>query len=598
MSRKRLIAILLIAFTAQPPAYSEPVADAPALDESGKFRLLLDTIWQWRLNRDPEFATEVGYPGNNDRWMDLSLKTIGEAKQQQREFLRQLHQINANALSRRGQLDLELITWQFEMAVAAQQYYQHYLQINQLSGVHQTAEYILSNAPKSKLSDVEDMLKRLERLPKRVEQTQILLKQGQQKGITPPKVTLRDVKTQIMNLFPVNIEQSPLYKPFIDMPGNIENKQQKKLQKKAQTLLKKKVYPAFTKLANYLETDYIPNAREEVALSAIPNGTSWYQHQIKYHTSTSLNASEIHAIGLAEVERIEKEMRQIIQDSAFEGDRDAFVSFTNHDSRFFFTSPDELVVAYRDITKRADPELPKLFKTLPRLTYGVKAMPAYAEKSAPAAYYFPGANSVGRPGYFLANTYDLKARPKWEMEALSLHEAVPGHHLQIAIAQELDGVHELLKHTHHTAFVEGWALYAESLGTEMGFYQDAYSKFGQLNYEMWRAIRLVIDTGIHALGWTRQQAIDFFKQHSAKPQHDIIVEVDRYIVWPGQALAYKIGELKIKELRLRAEQMLGETFNIREFHDQVLQNGSVTLEVLEEVIDQWIAVQQGELVKN
>jgi uncharacterized protein (DUF885 family) len=279
----------------------------------------------------------------------------------------------------------------------------------------------------------------------------------------------------------------------------------------------------------------------------------------------------------------------VIASTGFTGSFHDFVTFLRTDPRFFFERAEDLLVTYRDICKRADPALTRLFGTLPRLPYGVVPVPPYAEKSQTSAYYEPGSPAAGRPGRFFANTYDLKARPKWEMEALSLHEAVPGHHLQIALAQELPEMPEFRKNSFYTAYVEGWGLYAESLGGEMGFYEDPYARFGQLTYEMWRAIRLVVDTGMHALGWSRQRAIDYFVENAGKAEHDIVVEIDRYIVWPGQALAYKIGELKIQELRARAARALGPRFDIRAFHDHVLGSGAVPLDVLEGRIGEWIA---------
>jgi uncharacterized protein (DUF885 family) len=320
----------------------------------------------------------------------------------------------------------------------------------------------------------------------------------------------------------------------------------------------------------------------------LPDGEAWYAFSVRQMTTTALGAEEIHRIGLAEVRRIRSEMDAVVARTGFAGPFQEFVDFLRTDDRFFFESADALLVAYRDICKRVDPELTRLFATLPRLPYGVVPVPSYAEKSQTTAYYEPGSPSAGRPGRFFANTYDLRARPKWEMEALALHEAVPGHHLQIALAQELPDMPDFRRHGFYTAYIEGWGLYAESLGSEMGMYADPYAKFGQLTYEMWRAIRLVVDTGMHALGWTRQRAIDFFTDNAGKAEHDIVVEVDRYIVWPAQALAYKIGELKIKELRARAAAALGERFDLRRFHDVVLGAGALPLDVLGARVEGWI----------
>jgi len=309
---------------------------------------------------------------------------------------------------------------------------------------------------------------------------------------------------------------------------------------------------------------------------------------VKWHTTTNQTAQEIHQIGLSEVKRLRAEMDKVMAAAGFKGSYEAFKKFLRTDPRFYFKDAGSLLTAYRDIAKRADPELARLFGRLPQTPYGVKAVPDAIAPSQTTAYYDPGSFAAGRPGYMFANTYKLEARPKWEMEALTLHEAVPGHHIQVSIAQEFEGLPDFRKNSSYTAFVEGWGLYAESLGEEMGFYKDPYSKFGQLTYQMWRAIRLVVDTGLHSMGWTRDQAIHFFRENAAKTDQDIIVEVDRYIVWPGQALGYKMGQLKIQELRTRAARQLGSRFDIRQFHDIVLGQGAVPMDLLEQQVNAWI----------
>ncbi|HSM68383.1 MAG TPA: DUF885 domain-containing protein, partial [Xanthomonadales bacterium] len=332
--------------------------------------------------------------------------------------------------------------------------------------------------------------------------------------------------------------------------------------------------------------------RDSIGLSDLPDGEAWYAYNVKQRTTTELTPEEIHEIGLAEVKRIRAEMDQVIASAGFEGSFGEWMAFLRTDPQFYHTTAEGLLQEYRDIAKRADPELMKVFGHLPRTPYGVIPIPSYAEKSQTTAYYQRGSVQAGRPGYFYANTYALDTRPRWEMEALTLHEAVPGHHLQLAIQDELEDVPWFRQIGGYTGFTEGWGLYSESLGEEMGFYQDPYSKFGQLTYEMWRAVRLVVDTGMHHLGWTRQQAIDYFKENAPKQEHDIIVEIDRYIVWPGQALAYKLGELKIKELRAFASDELGDRFDIRAFHDQVLGRGALPLHMLDANIRAWVAEQQ------
>jgi uncharacterized protein (DUF885 family) len=386
-----------------------------------------------------------------------------------------------------------------------------------------------------------------------------------------------------------DVFEAPLLLPFREMPATIEEPQQERLRSRASAAYEEGIVPALRRLHRFLVQEYVPGAREPIAATTLPEGEAWYAYDVRRSTTTSLSPREIHDIGLQEVERIRREMERVKEQAGFEGDLAAFNEFLRTDPRFFHQTAAELLEGYRDIAKRADPELIHLFGTLPRTPYGVKAVPSFAEKSQTTAYYQPGSPEAGRPGWFFANTYALDTRPIWEMEALTLHEAVPGHHLQISIAQELEGVPEFRRHGGYTAFVEGWGLYSEGLGEEMGFYRDPYSKYGQLTYEMWRAIRLVVDTGMHTLGWSRQQAIDFFVSNSSKTPHDIEVEIDRYIVWPGQALAYKIGELKIKELRARAERELEDEFDVRAFHDAVLGQGALPLDVLEARIGEWIA---------
>jgi uncharacterized protein (DUF885 family) len=356
--------------------------------------------------------------------------------------------------------------------------------------------------------------------------------------------------------------------------------------------LESEVVPAYRTLHDYLVKTYIPSARETTGWRDLPNGRNWYAHLVRHYTTTDLTPKQIHDLGLSEVRRIRAEMEKGKEQAGFRGTLAEFFEFLRTDPQFFFTKREDLLVGYRDIAKRIDPELVRVFGKLPRLPYGVIAIPAHIEVSQTSAYYQLGSPQAARPGYFYVNTYSLNSRPKWEMEALALHEAVPGHHLQIALAQELEGLPEFRRHSEFTAFIEGWALYAESLGEEMGFFANPYSKLGQLTFEMWRAIRLVVDTGLHEFGWSRQQAIDFFKENSPKPEHDIIVEVDRYLVSPGQALAYKIGELKIKELRAAASRELGQRFDLRSFHDEVLGQGALPMGVLEARINAWVKDQK------
>jgi uncharacterized protein (DUF885 family) len=383
--------------------------------------------------------------------------------------------------------------------------------------------------------------------------------------------------------------KNPMLEPFTDFPAGIPASEQARLRAEAADILTNSVVPAFRKLDDFLTQTYIPGARESIGCSALPDGQEWYAYNVRERTTTSMTPQQIHELGLSEVKRIRKQMDEVIAQTGFKGSFEDFNHYLRTDPKFYHTNADSLLMAYRDIAKRIDPELIKLFGKLPRLPYGVLPVPAYMEKSQTTAYYEPGSLVAARPGYFYANTYDLKTRPSWEMIPLALHESVPGHHLQLSLALELENVPEFRKHEQYTAFLEGWALYCEGLGEEMGFYKDPYAKYGRLTYEMWRAIRLVLDTGIHSMGMSRQEAIDYFKANAGKNEHDITVEVDRYIVWPGQATAYKIGELKIRELRAYATQELGDKFDLRAFHDELLSNGALPMDILDEHMRAWVA---------
>lgn len=552
-----------------------------------QLNVLMDKIWNWKMDQYPEFATSVGYPEGHDRWTDLSAAAIENRKQQTRRFLRELSGIDREHLNTKARLDYDVLQYDLQLAQDGDRFPHEYLRINQMEGIQSEAPYTLKISPRNTLHDYENLLIRLERLPLLIEQTIALLKAGVAAGVVQPRVPLRTLPGQIDGLLPDNVRQSPLFEAFVNMPDTLSPRQGRTIQKQAARLLSDKVYPAFKRLKTYLVKSYLPESRESIALSDLPDGEAWYRHLIAYHTSTGQTPQEIHKTGLSEVRRIHKQMERVIRESGFDGDFEEFVDYLNHDKQFFFNNRDELLIAYRDLCKRADAKMPQLFRTLPRLPYGVAPVEPHLEKSAAAAYYYPGSADAARAGMFYVNTYDLQARPKWLMQALALHEAVPGHHLQIAIAQE-QAIHVLRKHMFWTAYVEGWGLYAESLGEEMDFYPDAYAEFGRLSMEMMRAIRLVVDTGMHAMGWSRQKAIDFFKQYSPTPEHDIIVEIDRYIVWPGQALAYKTGELKIRELRRYAQKKLVERFDIREFHDEILADGALPLEILERKIREWV----------
>ncbi len=562
------------------------------LSDSERFGELVQISYDYSMLSYPEFASYLGDPRGQDRWTDQSQTATKNRERDTRVFLTALENINREALTDEEQLNYDLLLNDRRRDVEGQQFPADEMPVNQMGGVQQDIAQLMAITQPHNANDYSHMIARLEKTPELIDQTIAWMRKGMADGITPPAVTLRDVPQQIRNQLVDEAAQSPLLGAFESFPAGVDTLQREALKKQAENAFSTRVAPAFEKLLAFVEHEYIPAARTTIGMSDLPNGKAWYAYNVRQRTTTDLTPEQIHAIGLAEVKRIRGEMEKVIKDSGFEGSFEDFLEFLRTDKQFYFTSKDELLRAYRDIAKRADPELIKLFGKLPRTPYGVKPVPSYAEKSQTTAYYQRGSVKAGRPGYFYANTYALDTRPRWEMEALTLHEAVPGHHLQLALQDELEDVPWFRRVGGYTAFVEGWGLYAESLGEEMGFYQDPYAKFGQLTYEMWRAIRLVVDTGMHQLGWSRQQAIDYFMKNAGKQEHDVIVEVDRYIVWPGQALAYKIGELKLKELRAFASDELGEKFDIRAFHDAVLGKGALPLNVLEANIKAWVAEQK------
>ncbi len=562
-------------------------------EEVKKFRAFLDEDWKRAMVDQPEAATWLGFPGQNRRWRDKSPQGIELRKKHLRESIATLKTIRREELPEVEKLNYDLYGRFLTDLEEGMQYGDDagggslWMPLNQLGGIQQGAAAILALMPHETVADYEDILARLEALPSAVEQTLALLQDGLKRGYTPPKITLRDVPKQLADLTPAEPMASALLQPFTVFPSGFPEADRARLTDRAKRLYASAVAPAFQKLREHLAATYIPACRDSIAASALPNGAATYAFRVRFETTTSLTPQQIHEIGLAEVKRIHAEMEKLIAATGFKGSFHEFTEFLRTDPRFYYDKPEDLVNGYRIIAKRIDPELARLFGKLPRLPYGVTPIPEFKAPSQTTAYYQGGAPKVGRPGWYFVNTYKLNARPKWEMEALSLHESVPGHHLQISLAQELEGVPEFRKHAGYTAFVEGWGLYAESLGEEIGMYKDPYSKFGQLAYEMWRAVRLVVDTGMHTMGWTRQQAIDYFRENTGKTDQDVISEIDRYIVWPGQALAYKIGQLKIRELRKEAESKLGAKFDERKFHDAVLENGALPLNILEAHMKKW-----------
>ena len=544
----------------------------------------------------PEFATSVGYRGQNDRWTDRSVSALRRRANVLRSESNVVRGISRARLRPADQLSYDVFKRNVDEGIEGLRYPGNLFAITKLDGPQFVTD-LLAAMPASTAKDYEDIALRIERLPTVLEQVTALLDSGLALGVTPPRVTLALVPEQITGLTPLDAMSSPLLEPFTRMPTTIGSTERARLTARVVAAYDSRVRPAYLRFRDYLSDSYVPRARETLGMSRLPDGKAWYAYNVKVMTTTTRTPREIHDLGLSEVKRLRAEMDSVIRSTGFTGDFAAFVTMLRTDPRFYYTDSASLVRAYRDISKRIDPELPKLFGRIPRLPYGIATISSYAAPSQTTAYYWQGSPDANRPGWFYVNTYKLDSRPIWEMEALSIHEAVPGHHFQISLAQELEGIPEFRKQGGYTAFVEGWGLYSESLGPAMGFYKDPYSKFGQLTYEMWRAIRLVLDTGIHSFDWTRDQAIEYFKANSAKTEQDITVEVDRYISWPGQALAYKSGELSIKALRRHAEQELGSRFDIRAFHDALLGQGALPLDVLEPRMRAWVAGEKAKAIQ-
>jgi uncharacterized protein (DUF885 family) len=576
--------------TTAPASGTSPAASP----EEARFNALLEEEWQWGLKEQPLFATFVGDLRYNDQLGDMSLEAIERRKQHARELLERVKGIDRARLSEARQLDYDLFRLSAEQDVESQRFPDDYLQISQLGGIHDMMAQVAQVVPKRNVKDLQDFVKRLRAVPVLVDQSIVLMRKGVEAGVTPPKVTLRDVAGLIRNQIVDAPEQSPIFRALFEgLPPSLKP-EEARLRAEVAAAIGEAVVPSYRKLLAFFESEYAPRVREAIAMSALPDGQAWYAFRVKQMTTTDLSPDTIHQIGLAEVQRIRAEMEKVKAEAKFQGSLKEFTRFLLTDKRFTFSSREEMLMAYRDLAKRVDPELPKLFRTLPRLPYGIRPVPEFSEKTVPAGYYSPGSLEAGRAGIFFVNTYDLASRQRWATDSLVLHEAVPGHHFQLALAQEQGEVPQFRRYNYYGAYIEGWGLYAESLGEELGVYQDPYAKFGGLASEMLRAIRLVVDTGLHSKGWTRDQAIAYFRENSGEPENDIIVEVDRYIVNPGQALSYKLGSLKIQELRAGAARELGPRFDARTFHDVVLSAGSLPLSVLEERVKAWVVRQKAE----
>lgn len=554
--------------------------------EDKKFELYLDELWESNLKRRPVFATRLGDKRFNNKITSNTVEEFEKNKTQIQIDFKNLNSFNFDDLSEENQLNYRLKHVSLSSSIELSEYPSYFMSLNQRGGVqsyYETGDRLNFTSKQ----DYNDWLTRLSQYSNNIENSYENNKAGIEAGYTQPKLVTSGVISQIEAILDSTLENHPYLQVFLEADEMLLTAEEKEtLVNEAKVLITEQINPAYTKLHEFLVNEYLPNSRESIGIKDVPNGKSWYEDLASYHTTTKLSPDEIHAIGLKEIKRIRQEMETIISDLEWDGDFQSFLNYLRTSPRFYYDNPEDLFNAYLIMAKTIDPLLPKIFKVFPRAPYGVIPIPAESAPYTTTAYY--NSASKGKPGYFYANLYKPESRPKYEIPVLTVHEAVPGHHFQISIAQELKDVPTFRKYLSFTAFVEGWGLYSEELGEYMNLYDDPYDKFGQLTYDMWRAIRLVVDTGMHYKNWSRDDAINLFLENTAKSQLDIENEVDRYIAWPGQALAYKIGQLKILELRTKAENELGDDFDIKDFHHEVLKRGSLPLSILETYINEWI----------
>ncbi|MDP7408348.1 MAG: DUF885 domain-containing protein, partial [Luminiphilus sp.] len=561
----------------------------PAMATEAELTAIIDDHWQWTLTQYPERRLEYGDRSGNDQWTDMSLGAFQRRFEDEGRFVQRLEQIEPATLSADAQVNRAMLLRQLRDNLTEYEDGLHLIALDMRSGP-QHRHSMIDTLPMVSAQDHEDWLNRLRGLPEQLSQYQTLLSEGISRDRTQAQIVMSRVPSQIANLITDHASESPFYRAFATMPEEIDPEIQTWLKSAALTIIEEQINPALWELLEFLESDYLPAARPP-GIGALPGGKQVYSRLAQHFTTTELTPDEIHEIGLREVARIRGEMETVIDTVGFDGDIAAFNEFLRTDPQFYYETPEALLEGYQAVSKRLDPGLVNLFGKLPRAPYGVRPIPDEEAPDTTTAYYMRPTIDGSRPGWYYVNLYQPEVRPKFEMEVLSVHESVPGHHLQISLAQELTGLPEFRRNGGFTAFIEGWGLYSERLGYDMGLYEDPYSRYGQLVYDMWRAVRLVVDTGIHYFGWSRQKAIDYFIANAAKSEADIINEIDRYIGWPGQALAYKIGQMKMLELRGEAETALGEDFDIRAFHDHMLGAGALPLDILGRRMDDWLAEQ-------
>jgi uncharacterized protein (DUF885 family) len=598
-SQKRIALTLLVLSLACVPAcgfaQQAPSTNPPSTpeDRGSALHALFHDYWEQTLKRRPEFASTLGDKRYNDQLSDYSVKAVNDWLAAEQDLLMKLAAVNPAGLSDQDQTSRDLLIRKLTDDQEAAEFKEWEMPIDQMGGIYSTYPDLAGHLSFTTVKDYDDWIARLRLIPRAFDQVMANMSIGMEDKRVPPKYLLRQTLEQVKQLAGQKPEDSPLALPLKKFPASISAAEQARIKTEMLAAITRQDLPAYTRFARFLEVSYVPAGRADPGISSIPDGAKYYQFLIRRETTTNLTADQIHKIGLEEVQRDEAAMLEIARKLGFD-DLKAFRESIKNNPKLRPASPEALLAAYQGHVNDMEGKLPQLFGRLPKNKLEVVRMPEYIEKTSPPAYYDPGSPEAGRPGHLWVNYYNVPNRSLLNVEAIAYHEGLPGHHLQISIAQEQQGVPEFRKHLEYTAFVEGWALYSERLGKDVGFYQDPYSDFGRLDADMWRAIRLVVDTGVHSEHWTRQQMLDYFHQYSAMDEPTIQSEIDRYIAWPGQALAYKIGQLEILALRDRAQKELGDKFDIRAFHDQVIDAGALPLDELEGRIMAWIASRKAE----
>jgi uncharacterized protein (DUF885 family) len=584
-----MLLVCCLALSAALPAGA--AAASPLEDRRKALNAVFSAYWEDQLKHSPEFASSLGDKRYNDQLSDYSVAAYNDALGRGRRFLEDLSQIDPTGFTDQDQLSRDLLIRQLVEAQEEAEFKPWEMPITQMNGVQAQLPAMVQQLSFETVKDYDDYIARLKKIPGVLQQVTDNMETGVEDQRVPPKYILEKAVAQVNNVAGAKPEDSPFAQPVKKFPASISAAEQERIRGEVMAAITKQVLPAYSRLARYMQAQYLPHGRADPGIWAIPDGDRYYAFLVKQSTTTSLTPDQIHQIGLDEVKRNEAEMLVIAQKLGFQ-DLKSFQATLPTNPKLHPQSSDQLMSTYRGYLDQMKPKLPELFGRLPKAPLILEQVPTFMEKDQTQAYYYPGTPDGKRPGKVYVNFYNLKERSLVNVEAVAYHEGVPGHHLQISIAQELEGVPEFRKQLYFTAYTEGWALYSERLGKEIGFYQDSYSDYGRLEAANWRAIRLVVDTGVHAKHWTRDQVLEYFRAHSSMDDTNIQAEADRYVAWPGQALGYKIGQLKLLELRERAKTALGPKFDIRAFHDQVLDSGALPLDVLETRINAWIAAEK------